>query len=167
MRTSSRTALQTSLWARHSPLTLYRTEVGYFNASRRRLLLQKSRLRRLAGACTKTDLDRKPQHPGQDTQARATPATPCRCTASRDVGDGSISTELGSPRHVRFPPKATELRTWRDGRFVPATEVAERSFFHFTAHQNALQFAEAKLKNGIYARYFAKIAVCKQKHWIV
>ena len=50
---------------------------------------------------------------------------------------------------------------------VAATEVAERSFFHFTAHQNALQFAEAKLKNGIYAWYFAKIAVCEQKHWIV
>ena len=62
---------------------------------------------------------------------------------------------------------ADSFRTRSDFAFGPATEVAERSFFHFTAHQNALQFAEAKLKNGIYARYFAKIAVCKKEHWIV
>ena len=51
----------------------------------------------------------------------------------------------------------------RDG---PATEVAERSF-HFTTHQDCLQFAEAKLKNSIYARYFTKVPVCKKKDRIV
>ncbi len=39
------------------------------------------------------------------------------------------------------------------------TEIAESLFFHFTAHQDCLQFAEAKLKNRMDAGQFTKVAV--------
>jgi hypothetical protein len=35
----------------------------------------------------------------------------------------SFSTELGRPRHVRFPPTATELRTSLVVRFVPSSDL--------------------------------------------
>ena len=38
---------------------------------------------------------------------------------------GPISTEMGSSHHVRFSPKATELRTWRDGSFVPTEDLSQ------------------------------------------
>ena len=34
--------------------------------------------------------------------------------------------------------------------------------FSFRAHQDAIQFDEAKLKNSIYALYFTNISMCKQ-----
>src|SRR5262245_16182096 len=104
LRTSSRTALQASLWARHSPLTLYRTDVGYFNASRRRLLLQRSRLRRWLGLVTKQISTGETAASWARYPGPRQPATPCGCTASRDVGDGPTS----DIRNLDSPPIRTD-----------------------------------------------------------
>jgi len=73
----------------------------------------------------------------------------------------------GLPAHSGLPQSTDIIRPAQLVRLVPLTEVAERSFFHFTAHQDCLQFAEAKLKNSIDAQYFTKVPVCKKEHWIV
>ena len=43
-------------------------------------------------------------------------------------------------------------------------EFARRSLFSSLAGR--ISVAEAKLKNSIYARYFTKVSVCKEEHWI-
>jgi hypothetical protein len=53
------------------------------------------------------------------------------------------------------------------GRVMPSTEVAPRLFSQFAAQENGLQFAETKLKNSVYARYFTEILMRKKEYWIV
>ena len=65
----------------------------------------------------------EPQHPGQDTQARATPATPCRCTASRDVGDGGhFRTSMRARGRSALPPGTDIISATGQVRFVPRAD---------------------------------------------
>jgi hypothetical protein len=52
----------------------------------------------------------------------------------RHISTLPISTELGCPRHVRFPPVAIRLRTCRIGSFVPEVANRERHLGEITAN---------------------------------
>jgi hypothetical protein len=65
----------------------------------------------------------------------------------------------------RFWRKAAGHRN--GGRVMPSTEVAPRLFSQFAAQENGLQFAETKLKNSVYSRYFTQISVCKKEYRVV
>ena len=61
-----------------------------------RCVLQRPRLRRLAGARPKTDVDRGPHDPGQDIQARQ--SLPARSVRAGGMGRADQAEELGAPR---------------------------------------------------------------------
>ena len=72
----------------------------------RRCILQRPRLRRLAGPCAEADLDWRPHHPRQDIEARQ--SLPARSVRASSLGRADQATELGASRAQALDRRSKE-----------------------------------------------------------